>query len=358
MLSAPLPTPRSLTTRTARMTVLAVVGAGVLTALPVTSSAVPEPHAVTPSVTERELSALRTLAPDTVEVGGRAPLVALTWPADAAPPAESPVHVRVRTESGGWGPWQATSVNTTKDPVSTGLQRVGTDPVWVGTEVRATQIRVPRTSEGAGAVNRGLVELIDPGRSDADAVDSAPAVSAQAVAARPSIISRDGWGADESLRTCRPSYGETLRGVFVHHTAGTNNYSSSQSAALVRGIYAYHTQSLGWCDIGYNVLVDRYGQDFEGRAGGLDRAVTGAHALGFNTDTWGVSVLGNYSTVTPTSASMSALARVIAWRSSTFYHWPLSTTTLTSADSGSRYPKGTRVALPFISGHPDTNTRR
>ena len=339
--------------RVARMTVLASLGTVVLTALPVSGSAAPSPRPVSPSVARVALTDTRAIASDTVEVGRAAPLVAVTWSADNAPPAESTVLVRARAGSGSWGPWLETSVAPVTDPASTRSQRIGTEPVWLGARHTAVQIRLPRGTTSQKRTS-GRVELIDPGRSAAD--DRTTALSsAGAVASKPSILSRRGWGADESLRTCGPSYGSTLRGVFVHHTAGANSYTASESASIVRGIYAYHTKSLGWCDIGYNVLVDKYGQAFEGRAGGLDRAVTGAHALGFNTDTWGVSVLGNYETATPTSATMSMLAKVIAWRSSTFYTSPAGTTTLTSGDSGSRFPKGTRVTLPFISGHRDTN---
>ncbi|MFW5469396.1 N-acetylmuramoyl-L-alanine amidase [Knoellia sp. CPCC 206435] len=361
MPSAPRPSSRPSARRTARVAVLALMGAVGLSALPVTGTAAPAPRLVAPTITKHPVSALRSVAADTVELPTSAPVVGVTWPADVAPPAESSVFVRVRSAKGPWGPWLETAVSSTKDPSSTAAPRVGTDPVWVGGNPTATQVRLPRTTsprtaKARGAVAHGQVELVQPGTSAADALGARALTGARAVPARPSIVSRRDWGADESLRTCGPSYGETLRGVFVHHTAGSNSYSSAESASIVRGIYAYHTKSLGWCDVGYNVLVDKYGQVFEGRAGGLDRAVTGAHALGFNTDTWGVSVLGNYETAVPTAATMSALAQVIAWRASGFYRSPATTTTLTSGDSGSRYPKGTKVTLPFISGHRDTNT--
>ncbi|MFW5474970.1 N-acetylmuramoyl-L-alanine amidase [Knoellia sp. CPCC 206450] len=340
--------------RVARLTVLASLGALGLTALPVTGSAAPAPRPVSPSVARVALDDARTVAPDTLEVDRGAPLVAVTWGADSAPPAESTVLVRARAAKGGWGAWLETTVEATKDPTTSRTQRVGTEPVWLGMEPKAVQVRLPKGVAAQDGAEKGRVELIDPGTSPADDQGSS-LTGARAVASRPSIVSRQGWGADESLRTCGPNYGDTLRGVFVHHTAGSNSYTAAQSASIIRGIYAYHTKSLGWCDIGYNVLVDKYGQAFEGRAGGLDRPVTGAHALGFNTDTWGVSVLGNYETATPTSATMSTLAKVIAWRTSSFYKWPATTTTLTSADSGSKFPKGTKVTLQFISGHRDTN---
>src|SRR6266513_1044157 len=116
----------------------------------------------------------------------------------------------------------------------------------------------------------------------------------------PGIISRAAWGADESWRTyasgCngQPDYADTVRYSVLHHTDTSNSYNPSDSAAIVRGIYQFHTHTNGWCDIGYNFLVDRYGQVFEGRAGGIGNPVIGAHAGGFNTQSTGVAIIGEF----------------------------------------------------------------
>ena len=70
---------------------------------------------------------------------------------------------------------------------------------------------------------------------------------------------------------------------------------------MMRSIYRYHAVSRGWGDIGYNVIVDKFGRRWEGRAGGLASTVVGAHAGGFNSGTFGVSMLGNYESVNPPS---------------------------------------------------------
>ena len=75
---------------------------------------------------------------------------------------------------------------------------------------------------------------------------------------------------------------------------GLEQLHAAQSAAIVRGIEIYHVKGNGWNDIGYNFLVDKYGQVFEGRYGGVDRPVIGAHAEGFNTGSVGVAVIGDY----------------------------------------------------------------
>ncbi|HYN28464.1 MAG TPA: N-acetylmuramoyl-L-alanine amidase, partial [Dermatophilaceae bacterium] len=282
---------------------------------------------------------------------GNASLVGLTWLPRTAPADGTRVEVRGRDSTGRWTAWTATSVEADTDPVAEAagrVTRVGTEPVWFGP---VTSVQVRFADAAAAKVRTGRLELVEPRRAAADARSSAPAASARAATSRPAVLSRAAWGANESLRSCTPSYGSTTLASVVHHTAGSNNYTKAQSAAIVRGVYAYHTRSRGWCDIGYNALVDRYGQVFEGRYGGLDRPVTGAHTTGFNTDTFGVSVLGTFSTAAPPAAAVNALTNLLAWRASSFYRNPTGTTVLTSRSSNSRYRAGTKVTMPFILGH-------
>ena len=118
------------------------------------------------------------------------------------------------------------------------------------------------------------------------------------------------WGADERIRRAPPSYASDVRFAIVHHTAGKNGYSRSEAAAIVKGIQLFHVQGNGWNDIGYNFLVDRFGTIYEGRFGGVDRNVIGAHALGFNTGSVGIALLGTYEDATPSAAAQDAIARL------------------------------------------------
>jgi hypothetical protein len=141
-----------------------------------------------------------------------------------------------------------------------------------------------------------------------------PSGTAHAPRRRPEILTREQWGADESIRRGTPDYTSTVKVGFVHHTASSNDYTAAQAAAMVRGIYAYHVKSNGWSDIGYNVLVDRYGRAYEGRAGGIDRYVLGAHTGGFNVDSFGVSLLGDFSTGPAVRHHHGDRLKVLAWK--------------------------------------------
>ena len=121
----------------------------------------------------------------------------------------------------------------------------------------------------------------------------------------------------------------------------------------MRGIELYHVQGNGWNDIGYNFLVDKYGQVFEGRYGGIDRAVVGAHAQGFNTGSVGVAVLGAYGTAKISDAARRALVDLLAWRLDLAHVDPLSTLTWLSGGNP-RFPAKVPVFLRAISGHRDT----
>ncbi|WP_367322671.1 N-acetylmuramoyl-L-alanine amidase [Streptomyces sp. HUAS ZL42] len=169
---------------------------------------------------------------------------------------------------------------------------------------------------------------------------------------RPRIVTRRGWGADEKLREKGFVYTKKVKAVFVHHTASGNTYRCSQVPSVIRSIYRYHVKSMGWRDIGYNFLVDKCGTIYEGRAGGVAKAVLGAHTLGFNTDSMGIAVVGTYSSSKPSSSAVRAIAQLTAWKLGLYGANPRGSTYLKSG-GGNLYPKGKNVRLNVISGHRD-----
>ncbi|MFF2523580.1 peptidoglycan recognition protein family protein [Streptomyces liangshanensis] len=172
------------------------------------------------------------------------------------------------------------------------------------------------------------------------------------IGARPRIITRKGWGADENLRERKFGYTKSVKAAFVHHSATGNNYTCAQAPSVLRGIYRYHVVSSGWRDIGYNFAIDKCGNIYEGRAGGVAKPVMGAHTLGFNTNSVGIAVLGTYSSTNPPAAATTAIAKLTAWKLGLYGVNPRGKSTLTSGGSN-KYKKGTKVALNAISGHRD-----
>ncbi|WP_229833955.1 peptidoglycan recognition protein family protein [Streptomyces xantholiticus] len=172
--------------------------------------------------------------------------------------------------------------------------------------------------------------------------------------AAPSIVSRADWGADESLVADPPSYLDKVDAVFVHHTAGTNSYDCTESPAIIRAILTYHVKTNGWNDIGYNFFVDKCGTVFEGRAGGVDKPVRGAHTYGFNGYSSGVSLLGDYENGgTPTPAAKQAIADIAAWKLGLHGVDPEAEVTLTAAGDTGVYKTGEKATLNTVSGHRD-----
>jgi hypothetical protein len=254
------------------------------------------------------------------------------------------VSFRTRGLDGRWSAWlpAAPEDEDRPDPVSPERTVPGWNvgnPYWAGAS-DGIQYRLH------GRVRRLRAHLVW------SPVDAEPPRTL-AVAGAPSIVTRQAWGANELLKRGQPSYANQVRFAVVHHTAGTNDYTRAQSAAIIRGIQLYHVRGNGWNDIGYNFLVDKYGQVFEGRFGGLERNVVGAHAGGFNTGSSGVALLGNYSGASVTAAARDALVRVLAWRLDVAHADPLSVFSWTSGGNA-KFPRGRMVPLRTIVGHRDT----
>jgi len=239
--------------------------------------------------------------------------------------------------------------------------RRGSSLLWVGS-ARCSKLTVTLPA-GVRVKNLRAVFVNSAGKSEADVEASAPATgsalgfgatAADAATAEPAIITRQQWGADEKLRNCGPYYAGPVKMAFVHHTAGPNDYSRSQSDDMVRAIYWYHTNGLGWCDIAYNSLVDKFGRVFEGRYGGMDLPVLPGATKGFNTGSFAVSAMGTFSTVTPPSAMVASIERVLAWRLDVAHVPPIGKVWMYSRGStGGKYPEGKWVLFNRISGHRD-----
>ncbi len=304
-------------------------------------------------------------------------------------------RVRARQPDGSWGSWYRVEHEVDHDaesaldadhpdrPNGRPSGPDGTEPVFVGSTT-AVQIELSRNTAAPttaptparapvhhAAAKPGLgyrpataeqplpqtisAVLISPPRAPFDGQWTPPA-AITGPGQPPGIIPRSQWGAPASSRCSGPASEGRVRAAVVHHTAGGNDYAPQDSAEIVRGIYAYHTRALGWCDIGYNALVDKYGQVFEGRAGGIAKPVQGTHAGGFNRDTWGVSMIGSFEHSPPPPIQIRTVGRLLGWRLWLDIADPRSEVQLVSAGgSYTAFARGTRVTLPTIIGHRDVD---
>ncbi|MGW0419819.1 peptidoglycan recognition protein family protein [Streptomyces sp. NPDC003015] len=336
-------------------------------------------------------------------------LLGVSW-TGLTKPLEGKAQVRTRgSESGEWSAWQdlETNIDPPEDPDERNGARGASEPLWVGPS-DGVQVQVVHEDGSTSAgLPKGLeVNLVDPGIAtaaeqrnageDTDpaafAVDETPTptptvsdtTSASPIATvtptgtvtatptptatiptappstapEPAIVSRAGWGADESLSPDPSEYNAGVKAVFVHHTADSNDYSCTDSAAIVRGIYAYHTQTNGWNDIGYNFLVDKCGTIFEGRKGGVDLPVLGAHTYGWNRESTGIAILGNYTDAGASNAALTSVARITAWKLGQYGVDPDSTVQLTAGATqknlaGTNFTAGSLYTFNRVSGHRD-----
>jgi hypothetical protein len=292
--------------------------------------------------------------------GAAATMVGASW-SGAEPDV---LRVRGRASGGDWTAWFP--LETAEDPED-GTALGAAEPAWLGAadEIELVALRdgedvsaeltahvlttSPRDLEKDGASSAALERMSTRAAGAGDAVELGPGA--------PAIVTRSAWGADESLVGSVSSASE-LRAVVVHHTAGSNSYAKADAPQLLRGILSYHTTTLGWADIGYNLLVDRYGTIYEGRHGGLHKHIVGAHAYGFNTFSCGISVMGTFTSSAPPSAAISAVQKAAAWKllgafrtnASQQFDW-VSTVT----GGGSLYDEGETAHLRRIFGHRDVN---
>ena len=285
-------------------------------------------------------------------VTGYITMAAASWPSDV----DSPDVVEFQGKdlnTGEWGDWLSAELMTDIDENAS-------EAVWVGP---SSAVNVRAFRDGIDISEQLTAHLIttSESRSDVRLASSGggtgisrilPATVTPGTGA-PTFITREEWNAD-TVDSSRLSYAKELKAICIHHTGGSNTYTAAQSPQVVRGMFTYHTKTLGWADLGYNVVVDKYGQIFEGRAGGLHRNVAGAHARGFNTGSCGISVMGDYMDIPVPTAALNAIATVAAWKlASTFTQDVYGTETWTVTTSNVK--RNGTFSMPHLFAHRDVN---
>jgi putative cell wall-binding protein len=347
--NVPMRYPRSRASR-----LLARTLAGALLAVPMATvidlPGPPELPEVTQVAEEVADGLLRTGVARRLDVDGGPELIALTWD----PGSEAGFEIRAR-DGAGWSEWHLLEGAADEAPDAGAEEsddRGYAGPAFLGRDIEEIELRA------RDAVPTGLV---------VHGIDSEPAsvegLAGAAVAQPPELFTRSQWGADESWRDdsggdCDgiPDYVDDIRIGVVHHTVSSNTYTPQETPAILRGIYDFHVHTRGYCDIAYNFFVDRHGQVFEGRYGGIRRAVIGGHTSGFNSVSTGVAVIGDFRTDAVPQAAYNSLVEILAFKLG--YHGvdPKGRSTVTvGSNSSAKWPEGTVVQLDNIEGHGDSN---
>ncbi|MEV7630473.1 N-acetylmuramoyl-L-alanine amidase [Actinoplanes sp. NPDC089786] len=322
---------------------------------PVTSKALKPARATTRpvSLAPRDTKAASTELPE--KATDPFSMVSITW-TDPKDRPTGDVEVRTRSaKSGQWSGWQTLETEEAQAPQGAEAKGVrgGTGGIWVG-ESNAVAARVANT---AGPLPKGLqLNLIDPGTAAPAAPKSKSGGQGGAAVPLPAYKTRAQWGADETLVKDPPEYGSAVKVFWVHHTAGSNTYACADAPKIIRSILTDQVKNRGWNDLGYNFMVDKCGVLYEGRKGGLDRPVIGAHTYGFNTDTSAVAVLGDYRTIGVPEVVKTVIARVAAAKLAQYNLGTLGSSQVRlGVNDNNKFPRreGDLITFPRISGHMD-----
>jgi hypothetical protein len=285
-----------------------------------------------------------------IRLARRCALVGVRWEG----PEEARVQLRARLVNGHWTRWGSASVagHGPDRVASPPLAQIG-EPLWVGDAdtvqlrssrpLRAVRLHLVSTAVTGAGVEEALVARSLP--LAAPRLDAGPG--------QPPIIARRAWARGRAHPAAPPAYGDVRLG-FVHHTDGLNGYSPAQVPSIIYAIFLYHRFVNGWNDIGYNFVIDAFGRIWEAREGGIDLPVIGAQAGGYNTQSTGAAILGDFMTAMPSAAALRALEHLLAWKLS-LHGIPASGDVRVEVDPSAAFytpfRPGQIVTLPRVAGH-------
>jgi hypothetical protein len=309
-----------------------------------------------PGVASRWVGSLSGTSPP-IDAPRRFALAGVEW---AGPPGAR-IELRARRAGGRWTPWGVASSAGHDPDGSPPHNRQFGEPLWTG-PADQVQLRADSVVRGVTvdrAVRGVTVHFVTPPAAPAGARAAAGFPLARPVLdagpGQPPIIARQAWAQGHAPPSHAPVYA-TIKLAFVHHTVNPNGYSAAEVPSLLFGIFQYHRYVRGYWDIAYNFLIDVYGRVWEGRAGGIDSPVQGAHAGGYNGESTGVAVLGDFMNVVPSPSALAALERFLAWKLSLHgvpAHGNVTVVVNPSDAYYTPFAPGAHVSLPRIAGHRD-----
>jgi len=252
---------------------------------------------------------------------------ALSWTSDEQPGA---ISLRTSNDNTTWTDWQTATIN--EDLTNRASGEYFTSIVHFGASYSQLEYRID------GIVSEQPATITFFAASEKQRSRFAPASEQFG---KVTVRSRTDWRCpDGQGARWTPSF-TTVTHEIVHHTAGSNTLIDWESE--VRNIWFFHTVTRGWGDVGYNFLIDPNGVVYEGRAGGL--GAIGAHFSCRNSNTVGVSLLGDFTSVAPTAAALTSLDAVLEELARRHALDP----------SATKVHAPTTLQLHTVSGHRDAN---
>lgn len=282
-------------------------------------------------------------------VEGRFDMIGLLWDSGSV----EALWLQVRDTSGDWGEWIEVPADDDHAP-DDGPSRPGAAPVYTGDSTAARFAMV-------GGISGGEVMMLNtavlpstsgpPPGSVLSASNSNPPPPSWAGASF--VRNRSLWDTGGCRRPGAETAYSSARAIVIHHTAASNNYTEAQVPDIIKGHCEFHVNGRGWDDIGYNFLVDRFGNVWEGRTGSKNAPVSGAHVAGFNGQTQGIAMLGNFQVEPPTPATVTGLRQMLNWLTGWHSIDPAGSVLLESKSDSTLFAEGDQVVVPAIIGHRD-----
>jgi hypothetical protein len=265
-------------------------------------------------------------------------------------PPTAQIELRTRPAGGRWSPWVSASVQGHGPDGASRGARFG-EPVWSGA---ADEVQL-QSAHRVESVRVHFVAVAPPRATIAAAALPLASPVLDAGPGQPPIIARAAWGRGHAPPTVAPGYG-TIKLAFVHHTVNPNGYSAAAVPAMLLAMYDYHRYVRGFHDIAYNFVIDAFGRIWEARAGGIDEAVIGAQAGGYNLESTGVAMLGTFMNTVPPPRAIAALQHLLAWKLS-LHGVPVHGRVRVVVDPADAFytpfAPGAHVSLPRVAGHRD-----
>ncbi len=234
---------------------------------------------------------------------------------DYFPASAFEVRYRASVDGINWGKWFDDEGYINKTETNTALY--WTDLLFMDNEQKHNELEIIILPPHGMALKYVRIALMDITGTEIHLSDEQKQINTKQIQncpALPTIIPRSQWCGSYTACHNTSSYTNiSPTHTVVHHGASPDTYTDG--ATVVRGYWNYHVNTLGWSDIGYNYLFDKFGNMFQGRHNPnmANTDVRGAHAGSANDGSIGVNFLGNADVTLPTTVQLDKLKAFFAW---------------------------------------------